>query len=165
MNKPLLIVLLLIAGGLAVYMFAFQSDEPPTTSGVTEGLKPNPFDRQPANGVETDEEPEFEVTVTPKISGVQKRIVFEITETHGWWATMVKVEALHGATNADTGEFEPDGTRGIKLLCMEPLEFDKPLVCETTLTTVNLREIDGKLGEADNWQGRVYHADKIFKPQ
>lgn len=164
MNKPLLIILLLVAGGLAVYMLAFQSKEPPTTSGVTEGLKPNPFDRVPADGVETDEEPEFEVTVTPKISGVQKRIVFEIIETHGWWATMVKVVALHGSTNADTGEFEPDGER-VRLLCPEVLEFDKPLVCETTLTTVDLRKIGGELGGPENWQGQVYHSDKVFKPQ
>ena len=164
MNKTMLIILVLIAGGLAIYLFAFQSKELPTTSGVTEGLKPNPFDREPADGVETDQEPEFEVTVTPKIKGTQKRIIFEITETHGWWVTMVKVEALHGAVNADTGEFEPDGEKVI-MLCMEVVEFDKPLVCETTLTPIEMRKIGGELGEPDNWQGRVYYSNKAFQPK
>ncbi|MCP4246134.1 MAG: hypothetical protein GY778_03710 [bacterium] len=164
MNKPLLIILVLIAAALAGYLFVIQSKEPPTTDGTTEGLKRNPFDRVPASGVETDEEPEFEVTVTPKMSGVQKRITFEITETHGWWVTMVKVEALHGTTNADTGEFEPDGEK-VPMLCPEVLEFDKPLVCETTLTNVDLRNIGGELGEPENWQGQVYAFDKVFKPK
>jgi len=170
MNKPLLIILLLLLVGLLVYKLGFQSrqtdgGEPPATDLKDIVEKEPLFWRTPANGVKTDETPEFDVQLETRHQGQQQRLHFTVTEVHGWWVTEVLVEARYGKTNPETGEFEDLNSLPVKYLFMDVIEFGKPLEGDTALTSPELRTIGGQIGEPANWQAKIVRWREVFKPQ
>jgi hypothetical protein len=168
MNKPLLIILLVVAAGLLVWRLAFQEPIEPAPE-VPEVAKTaeEKYNPKNVNGIETDEEPEFNVVVEALIEGKRSVLEFSITETHGWAVTMVYVEASHGFINEDTGEWEQnlDLRNPPKLLCPDILDFGKTLVAKTTLTGIELEQVGGELGTSENWRGHVYEWGKVYKPK
>ena len=163
MNKPLLIVLLLILAGLAVYMFV--REKPDDRAELSEeDEKPVGFFEVPENAVLTDEIPEFQVQVTPKTDGPKQIVEFSITEAHGWAVKAVYVRAWYGEPNEETGEWEPKMARPVELLCREILGLGKTLVASTPLTEADRNNLAGKFGTAENWRGEVYKWGKVYKP-
>ena len=164
MNKPLVIVLVVIILLLAVYALFIQNRDP-------EGAQPTNLDQPPKpaapkiDGVETTETPEFDVTVEVVRVGAQQRLKFTMAETHGWAVVGVYVHAHYGAVNAETGQFETTMQRPAEMLCKGNIDFGKPLVEETTLTDAELAQIGGDAGTNENWQGAVYKWTKVYKPK
>jgi len=162
MNKPLLIVLVLVLIGLAAYtLLGTRSEVVPEVPETT--VKPNSFEAEPENGIETDELPEFQVQVTPKKVGGQNKLEFAMTEAHGWWVNHIYVEAWYRELNEETGEWERKMERPVQYLCKDVLRFNETLVEETTLTDPELDDIGGDPGTTENWEGRIYKWHKIFK--
>ncbi|HUU85832.1 MAG TPA: hypothetical protein VM243_20230 [Phycisphaerae bacterium] len=168
MKKPLLIILLVVAVGLLTWRFAFYqgaepvADVPETAQTAAERYNPEEID-----GVETDEEPEFNVVVDARMEGTRPVLEFSITETHGWAVTMLYVEASHGTISEETGEWAQNTElrNPPKLLCKEILDFGKTLVDKTTLTTIEMLQINQDLGTSENWRARVYKWGKVYKPK
>lgn len=168
MNRPLLIILLVLAAGLLIWRLAFQEPIEPVPNAPEEvkTVEGN-FSPENVNGIKTDEEPEFNVVVEAFMEGSRSVLEFSITETHGWAVTAVIVEAFHGFINEETGEWErnPDLKHLPQLLCRDMLDFGQTLVAKTTLTGIELERIGGELGTSENWQGRVYGWGRVYKPK
>ena len=167
MNKPLLVILLVVAVGLLVWRLAFyQSPEP--LADVTDLGKTTPGGFEaPVDGIETEEEPEFNVVVEAMMEGNRPVVEFSITETHGWAVTHAYVEASHGRINEETGEWEQnlELRNPPRLLCKEILDFGKTLVAKTTLTTIEMMQIGEELGTSENWRGHVFQWGKVYMPK
>jgi len=164
MNKPLLIVLLVILAGLLVYMFAFRQEVDTRPDLPLEQPSPTPVPVA-IDGVETEEPPEFNVEVATKEVGARKVLEFVITEAHGWAVDKVYVRARYGKIDPDTGEFESDMQYPVEMLCRDIIDFGKPLVAETTLTSFELTQTNGELGGPENWEVTIYQWGRVHKPK
>ncbi|HUU85831.1 MAG TPA: hypothetical protein VM243_20225 [Phycisphaerae bacterium] len=166
-RNALLIALVVVAGLLAC-SFAFCGG-----AGTDVGVPPNvnsvggPYDPAHIDGIETDEQPEFNVAVEARLEGTHPVLEFSITETHGWAVTHLYIEASHGFTNEETGEWEPNSAlrNPPRLLCKGYVEFGKTLVDKTTLTTIEMMQIDHELGTSENWRARVYKWGRVYQPR
>ena len=166
MNKPLLIVLLVILVLLLVYMFAFR-EEVDTRPALPPEQPPAAPVLVAIDGIETEETPEFNVEVATKEVGTRKELEFVITEAHGWAVDKVWIRARYGKVNPETGEFESDMQYPVEMLSREGdiIDFGKPLVAKTTLTSVELTQTKGELGGPENWEATVYKWASVFKPK
>ena len=167
MNKPLLVILVVVAVGLLVWRVAFHESPEPVAEVPDSPKIIQPGFDAPVDGIETEEEPEFNVVVEAMMEGNRPVVEFSITETHGWAVTLVYVEASHGRINEETGEWEQnlELRNPPKLLCKEILDFGKTLVAKTTLTTIEMMQIGEELGTSENWRGKVYQWGKVYKPK
>jgi len=170
MNKPLLIILLLLLVGLLVYKLGFQSKQTDGDNGSVPDLKDiveqDPlFWRTPPQGVKTDETPEFDVQLETRHQGQQQRLHFTVTEVHGWWVTEVYLEANYGKANPETGEFEVLSKLPVKFLFPDVIEFGKPLEGDTALTGPELNFLGGEIGDPSNWDAKIVRWREVYKPQ
>lgn len=101
MNKPLVIVLVLIALGLLIYLLTRgEQDTAPPPPEVKE--KGEAF--YGCEGTPVEEEPEFDVQVRAIKGGDQKEVEVSVTETHGWCVEAVYVDIWHEEGGTDNPE-------------------------------------------------------------
>ncbi len=171
MNKPLLIVLLLVAIALGAYVLTRGETDPapepdlPVASGPVIGTDVAYDPETLENGIEIHEEPNFDVQITLKEKKAQRRIEFAITETHGWAVTMVYVRAWHRSLNEETGEWQRDMEVPVKHMCQSIVNFGETLTQETALTDFELSQFDCDEMNPEHWVGEVYKYRKVFKPK
>ena len=164
MNKPLLIVLLVIAVGLVVYL-ATRGEVDTTARPVTSDVnKDEPYAACP--GTQTDQEPEFDVQVAAVRSGGQNKIEFTVTELTGFCVQNVYVEVWRGARNAETGEFDPPAEDAYKLshLLKGVVPAGEPLVDSIVLNQKEMGELNWQEVESDDLAARVSQWGDVFKP-
>jgi hypothetical protein len=165
MNKPLLIVLLVIAVGLVIYLATrgeVDTTPRPEESSVN---KAEPY--ASCQGTKTDQAPEFDVQVAAIKSSGQNKIEFTVTELTGFCVQNVYVEVWHGVRNADTGEFDPPAAGAYKLshLLKGVVPAGEPLVDSIVLNEKEMGELDWEEVESDGLVGRVTQWGDVFKPQ
>jgi hypothetical protein len=167
MNKPLLIVLLVVLIALVVYLLVRPSVDtrPPEPE--------NPPRDVPRFGADaemdcdlTDEEGDFSLELEARKVGVQNRLRFTVTEANGWGAKGVYIRFWHLVKNEETGEWEQDERmEPVEVLTRDPLLFGQPLVYETPLTGVELDKIGGELGTSEEWAAEVIRAVELCTPK
>ncbi len=168
MNARLLI-LILLAAGLAIGFVVMRSSEPtkvaqvedgptddgPIAVGVNTDLRSDLlFTRTPPPGDTPAEDPEFVVDVRVDSVSGKNQLLFDIIETHGYYVESLRVRFWRNVVNEQTGAVE-------KLEKVAPFPIDHYIKARETLTwTVGLApaEIDkfgGDMGEDDDWGAEV----------
>ena len=164
MNKLLLIVLLVALAALVVFLVV--RGEVDTRFDVPEDreVAPPPFTDY-HEGEATDQPGDFHVDVEARMDGAAAKLEFTVTESHGWGARGVYISFWHRVKNEQAGEWEmdPDFDR-VTFLCREPLRIGEPLVYETTLTSVELGQLGGELGDSEEWEAAIDQTEDVRKP-
>lgn len=163
--KPRLIILLVLAGALAL-AFATRSTSPPV-EGTDSGLSPAEkaeletlHSEQllvwqfPLAGDEPEEEPEFDVNVRVDTSTGHNRLVLEVTEQHGYYVEFLKATVWY----ADDPEVDPsDAPLSVAHVLNRYLKSGDTLVECIEMVPAELRSIGGSIGESDHWFARIDH--------
>ncbi|MFQ5489451.1 MAG: hypothetical protein ACE5GE_01910 [Phycisphaerae bacterium] len=165
MNKPLVIVLVIVLVGLAAWKICAPAVDTAPDMAVSTGRPPSGFMRD-IGGVKTDEEPEFDVQLEAKMDGNKSVLEFTITETHGWGVKTVLIRFWHRIKNEETGEWIKDPNFHTNaFICNKPLEIGKPLVYRTVLAEVELDQVpDGLIGTSEEWGAKVEGHGSVYKP-
>ena len=153
--NPTMLALLIVVAAILAGVLILRDPVDPIPDPKIEPVEER-IDSVEIDGVLTEELPEFDVQIDAKLVGQQQRLEFTISELHGWAVRYVYVRAHFGEVDPDTGEFVRRAEFPVEMLCRDHLEFGKPLICETTLTTFELEHIGGNIGGPENWEGVVY---------
>ncbi len=166
MNKSVLIVLVIAAVGLGGFlMFRAEPDTRPDLPDEDAAPLVDEFMRL-EGGVETDEPGTFHVDVEPKTSGAQHRLEFTVSELNGWGAKGVYIKFWHQVMNEESGEWEPDPAfTPVTFMSKLPLQFGEPLIYETALTSIEMNELNGDFGPAEEWAAEVAGCLNVYKPE
>ena len=165
MNKLPLIVLLVILAALVVFLLVRKDvDTRPDLPGERGTTTPS-FAAE-IGGVPTDEPGDFHVDVEARTAGARAMLEFTVTESHGWGARGVYISFWHRIKNEETGEWEPDPDFDrVTFLCKEPVRIGEPLVYETTLTSVEMGQLRGELGDSEEWAAEIDQTMEVRKPE
>lgn len=166
MNKPLVIVLVLVLAGLGAWKVLAPATDTRAVQPVS-GPRGESGDMAAIiGGVETDEEPEFDVQLEAMMEGNRSVLDFTITETHGWAAKGVLVRIWHKIKDPETGEWieDPDFETN-PFVCNKPLQLGKPLIYRTVLADAELNQLPDRLmGSSEEWGAEIVGDRGIFKP-
>ena len=165
MNKPLMIVLVLMLAGLAAWKICAPAVDTRAVQDVATARPEGGFEAAIAGGVETDEEPEFDLQLEARMEGSKSVLEFTITETHGWGVKGVLVRFWHKIKDEETGEWieDPDFSTN-PFICNKPLQLGQPLVYRTVLAEAELDQLpDGLLGSSEEWGAEVAGERGVFK--
>jgi hypothetical protein len=167
--KPVLIVVLVIVAGVAVYFTVTQASKPPaapeTKVATGNGVGPQPYiDPDLRNkGIPAPGEPKWHVKV--ELEKVKGRNVFHFTvsEEHGWAANGVYVELRHeGLPEKPLKGTNP--VHQIEILCKSPLRFHEELKYTATVMSHEFPELDD-FGTSENWKATVTLFSDLTAPK
>ena len=167
--KPVMILVVLVAGGLAAYFAFFQKDANATANIP---LQSNDTTKNlayidptiPSQGVPAQGEPEWEVSVELEKLGTQNKFRFKIREKHGWAANGVYLALWHRSKDPATGEWVKDSRETKLLVSSAPLRFGQVLEYSTTLAVYEVPEIKD-FGASENWAASVVTYSDLTAPK
>ena len=159
--SPRLIILIVLAGGLAVYLATRTSAPAEETLVGIEGPDDDietsvkarvPVWNQPLDGKEPSERAEFDVRVEVDPSGRKTRLFYYITEKHGYYVEAPKLRLWHVA--APGLELEDSDLKITRIIndFMRANETYKGCV---DVTPTELMRIGNDFGTDKNWMAHV----------
>jgi len=161
--KARLILLVVVAAGLAVGL-ALRPAKPPETSfegTIDDALNRSKEDlrmqgellwRRPLPGEEPPEPPVLHIDVNVDTSSGKNRLVYNITEEHGYYVESFKVEFWYKDEEHPTKEDSP---------LVIPVPIENYVKANDTLTScievvpAELAEIGGDIGTSENWEATI----------
>ncbi len=114
-------------------------------------------------GVEVEDQPEFDVACEVRYENEKAFITFTVTERHGWAVEEITVEYWHVKTD-ENGVEKQIGDPAVFFVRGGYLDFDSTLTDFTTLYYLEFEELDEEFGTSDNWRARVKSHGDIMKP-
>ncbi len=161
--KPRLIILVVLAGVLAV-TFAMRSSAPPkegSGSHLTPEEQAELKERHskqllvwqfPLSGEDPEEEPEFNVTVRVDTSTGHNRLVLEVSELHGYYVEYLQATVWYVNKEGD----DPNDTPlVIRRVMNRYLEAGSTLVDCFEVVPSELNSVGGSIGESWNWRAQI----------
>lgn len=160
--KARLLILLVAAGGLAVYLGTRASappvDETSRNSDIdAEELRriraeQKRLDEHPLPGQEPPEPPELDIRVEVDPTGEKNRLYLYITEAHGYYVETFEIDFYYKPT--------PDAKIGDRPVFSVYLN-DYLKAAETykgcvEVVPAELRETGGTIGTSENWEARIF---------
>lgn len=169
--KVRLVILVMVAGGLAVYFAAGKNkepvviieDEPEVDVPVPKEVVTNrrTLSERPLPGREPADPPEapddFAVTVEVDRSKGKNRLYFNITEKHGYYVETFRLLAWYKKQGVTAPEDSP---------LVVPVYLNEYLKANDTLRTcievvpAELASVGGDIGATANWEARIDHYDR-----
>lgn len=167
-----LIILLIVAAGMAVYFAVGKNKEPvvvevdavsdPDDGDATPKVDTRTISDFPLPGREPADAPEapddFGVTVEVDQSGDKNRLYLNITEKHGYYVETFRITAWYKKPGVTGPEDSP---------LIVPIYLNQYLKANETLRTcievvpAELRYVGGDIGKSENWEARVDHYDRV----
>ena len=163
--NPRLIILIVVAAGLAVF-FAIRLSSPPKPEAqtvVNDGLSPaererlkviqTPLRNRPLAGKEPDVPPELAIRVEVDPTGKKNRLDYYITEKHGYYVESFEIEFYYKP--------KPDTTPDDSPLAMihrvenEYLKANDTLASCFFVVPAELEDVGGEIGASKNWGARI----------
>lgn len=147
--------------GLFVFLYQRQANKP---ADPPESTKAPEFSKEgvEAEGVKPDVPPEFDVQVELRMEGPRQVLDFTITERHGWYADLLRVEFWYVEQKED-GQWRQVGDP-LSYQCHHYLDFGATLVEHTTPQAIEFPELDD-FGTTENWRARISSWDKVLAPK
>lgn len=154
--NPRLLILIVIAAGMAVYFAAVKGGAKPAEVPIIamdgESGEKRTLDKFDLPGSEPAETPELSVQVELDRSKGKNRLYFTLSEAHGFYVEQFQVHFWY----VKPGVPEPE-----KPLVSATNFFDRYLPAKGTLRVclevvpAELRDVDGDMGESSNWKAEV----------
>lgn len=159
--SPRLIILILLAGGMAVYLATRSTapaEEPLARLGA-EGIPIGETDesmvvlsKRPLEGEEPSEPAEFDVRVEVDPTGLKNRLFFYITEKHGYYVEEIELTLWHVA---EPGlEFEDTDLR-VPHFINDFIRANATFVGCVDVVPAELVRVGGDIGTDENWAAHV----------
>ena len=161
-----LIILLLAAGGLAVG-FAMKVSSPQEVIEEPEVFEPDPCQTPLANrtlvGKEPETEPVFDVQVEVDHSTNKNRLVFNVSELHGYYVESIRILYWYRTRPDMTPEESPLRLEHYMDKYISSNEVLRECI---ELVPAEMRHIDGDIGEAENGAAEVtdYNRARLVNP-
>lgn len=159
-----LVILLVLATGLSIYL-AVRASSPPKETQVSDNLSAEDLERirnekkpvweHPLEGEEPPVPPELDIQIEVDPTGKKNRILYYITEAHGFYVEAFEIDFWYKPT--------PDATREESPLVRTQLLPGYYLKAKETLkgcfdvVTAEMDVIGGEMGTTENWGAEVYH--------
>lgn len=172
--KPRLIILLVLALGLAIWFATKSNDNKPgasappapeelTTDATAEARKVE-LAEIPLPGNEPSEPAQFSVKMEVDQSSGKNRLVFYITEKHGYFVETMNLRLWYTPTgkDIDTKESPLVLTHYINDYMQAKQTFKGHL----EVVPAELAQVGGKIGASENWRGEItkYHRAREADP-
>ena len=161
--KPRLLILLALAGGLAVWMAVRPAassvqkpvDEDDEVGEVDEGvtLRKQMLSERPLPGEEPSEEPDFSITVEVDPTQAKNRLYYYISEAHGYYVETFDIDFYYNATPK-----QPLGENAVPIFqqyindYVEAGETKKGCL---EVANAELARIGGRMGRSENWKAEI----------
>lgn len=156
--NPRLLILIVVAAGLAIYFAAVKGRTKPNTGPVETEVSQEDRERQTTldlldlPGTEPPEDPDLTIQVEVDRSHGKNRLYFTISESHGFYVEQFRVQFWF----ARDGKDDPDDS---PLLLSH--FFDRYLPAKETLrlclevVPAELSKIGGDIGETKQWRAEI----------
>jgi len=154
-----LIILIVLAGGLAVYFAVAKSrpgkpsNEPPLPKTEGPNVSAVPLNELPLPGSEPAVPPELAIKVEVDTSKGKNRLYFNITEAHGYYVEQFRIDAWYkreGVTGADDSP-----TGALDFFFDQYLKANETLRLCGEVVPEELRPVGGDIGSSENWDAEV----------
>ncbi|RME37647.1 MAG: hypothetical protein D6788_09025 [Planctomycetota bacterium] len=156
-----LVILLVVAGGLAVY-WAVRTPPSPKTSAAGEDdvtflgdrsqeeirLMQTPLGKRPLPGVTPDVPPELSIRVEVDPSGKKNRLYYYITEAHGYYVEEFTIDFFYKPTPETTKE---DSPLVVQQDVQNYVKANETFTGCMDFTWRDLRDVGGSMGTDENW--------------
>jgi len=165
--KARLLILIVLAGGLAVY-FAVGKNRAPTVvdtaaeDGNGDGLSPDEIKdirerqkelcKRPLPGVEPPDPPNLAVTVEVDPTGKKNRLYFNVSESHGYYVETFRIQAWYkreGVTGPEDSPLTVDHYVDNYLKANETFRTCAEVV------PAELSRVGGDMGTTQNWDAKI----------
>ncbi|MEE9295211.1 MAG: hypothetical protein V3W34_09670 [Phycisphaerae bacterium] len=113
-------------------------------------------------GVEPDAPPDIHVDVDVERQGEKAKIIFTVSETHGWYVDHIFIDFWY-VEKDENGELKQIG-RPLRFLLHQYLPFGGTITDYTTPQSHEFPEIDD-FGTTENWQARAVSWGKVLAPE
>lgn len=173
-----LIILVVVAGGMAVFLALNKSNQPSTTQvdppSATESGSGNPeintkiISEFALPGAEPADPPEvpddFAVTVEVDTSKGKNRLYFNITEKHGYYVETFRLTAWVKRPGVEGPE---DSPLQVPVYLPEYLKANETLRTCIEVVPAELRHVGGSIGKSEDWEARIdyYHRAREKNPE
>jgi len=168
--KVRLLILVLVAGGLAVYFAAAKNREPvvievetpdPDEPGADPPVDTRTLSERPLPGHEPATPPEapddFAVTVEVDRAQGKNRLYFNITEKHGYYVETFRMQAWYTRPGVTGPE---DSPLVVQHYLNEYLKANDTLRTCIEVVPAELSRVGGDIGTSANWEARIDHYDR-----
>ena len=159
MKARLVILVVILVGVACVWTFKDPGDptkdydadgNQQTSVGKTKGLMTD-LANVALPGAEPPVAPEFDVTVEVDTSDGRNKLIYRITERHGYF-----VETLHLDLHfMPTGGTADDEVRAFNRLIVDYIPVNDTLTSVDFVVPAELANCGGSIGESSNWRGEV----------
>jgi hypothetical protein len=159
-----LVILVFIAGGLAVY-FAVRPPKPASPGVEAADILSLPADGkteddivkvqvadQPIGGKEPVEQADLHVTVEVDTNRGMNRLHFTVRESHGWYVDTLRIAAWKKGPGIDGPE---DAAYAVRTLVNNYLLANDTYRTCTDLTLAEVQLLGGEIGRTDEWTAIV----------
>ncbi len=157
-----LVILVLLAGGLAVYFAVGKNREPVNVEPLETGVDPEDEDRIRAEqdtldqrdlpGEEPSEEPELAVTVEVDRSKGKNRLYFNLSEKHGYYVETFRVAAWYKEPGLTDYE---DAKCQVRLYVNDYIKANETLRICAEAVPAELARVGGDMGTTENWDAEI----------
>ena len=155
-----ILILLVVAAGLAVFV-ALRIPAPGTQVDQQRAQDRPPdektlllIQRDPPPGEEPDVPPEFDIKVEVDTSSGKNRLVFYITEAHGYYVQVPYVQIWRKEPGQ---EIQPEhALYVIDLMVDNYIKANETFKDCIEVTGPELADVGGDIGTNENWAARVY---------
>ncbi len=159
-----LVILLVLAAGLSIFL-AVRASAPPTETQVSDNLSAQELERHrsekqhvwqhPLEGEEPPVPPELDIQIEVDPTGKKNRILYYITEAHGYYVEAFEIDFWYKPTPDTTKEESP--LVRTQLLSSYYLKAKETLKGCFDVVTAEMDVIGGEMGTNENWGVEVFH--------
>lgn len=173
-----LIILVVVAGGMAVFLATNRSKQPATMAidapAEADVVSQEVRDKSkvpseiPLPGSEPDDPPvvpdDFAVTVEVDTSKGKNRLYFNITEKHGYYVETFRLTAWFKRPGVEEPE---DSPLQVPVYLPEYLKANETLRTCIEVVPAELRRVGGSIGKSEDWEARIdyYHRAREKNPE
>lgn len=171
--KPRLLILLALAGGMAVFLATRAAAPPEKETPLNQGMTPEEKARIsdskkrlgdfPLPGEEPGIDPEFDIQLEVDPTGEKNRLFFYVTEAHGYYVETFDLEFYY-MKDSDTSCDDAPQIASMRL--EDYLEANGTLRGCIDVTNNELSRVGGVMGTTENWCAAVvdYGRARIVNP-
>ena len=160
-----LLILIVLAGGLAVYFAVAKNRAPavvePTTEdedGMTKEelarkrIEQTALCKRPLPGKEPAEPPDLAVTVEVDRASGKNRLYFNITESHGYYVETFRIQAWYKREGVTGPENSP---LHVNVYVENFLKANETFRTCAEVVPAELSRVGGDIGTTENWEAEV----------
>lgn len=150
----ILVVILLVVAGVWAFReppsTTLDFDEGVTSVGDVKGIRVE-LGKIPVPGVEPPVPPEFDVTVEVDTTEDRNKLIYRITEKHGFFVDLPTLSLYF----KPTGGTEADEVFAFQRLIVDYIPTNDTLTSVDFVVPAELDEFGGSIGDATNWRAEV----------